>query len=44
MSDFKPGTMDTTEQEKTFASFIGFATKMAIAILVFLVLLAMVNG
>lgn len=44
MSDFKPGSMDTTDQEKTFEAFVSIVTKSTIAILVFLVLLAMING
>ena len=44
MSEHKHGSMDITDHEKTFASFVGAATKVSIGILIFLVLLAMVNG
>lgn len=42
--DYKPGEMDITVQEKTFDTFISWVTKGAIAIIVFLVFLALVNG
>jgi hypothetical protein len=38
------GTMNTRVQEKTFAGFITFVTRSVIAILIFLIFLAMVNG
>ena len=44
MSDHKHGEMDITVQEKTFASFITWVTRSSIAIIIFLVLLAMING
>ena len=44
MADHKHGEMDITVQERTFASFVSWITKMTIGILVFLVLLAMING
>lgn len=42
--EHKPGSMDIRAQEKTFASFMTWVTRSVIAILVFLVLLAMWNG
>lgn len=44
MGEYKHGEMDITEQEKTFAGFVKTVTYGAIIILVFLVLLAMING
>ncbi|WP_425051454.1 aa3-type cytochrome c oxidase subunit IV [Psychromarinibacter sp. S121] len=44
MGDYKPGEMDITEQEKTFHGFIKAVGWGAVCILVFLVLLAMING
>jgi hypothetical protein len=42
--EYKPGSMDIRTQERTFQSFITLVTRSVIAILVFLVLLAMWNG
>lgn len=44
MSDYKHGTMDITEHEKTFAGFVTFTTRMVIAIIVFLIFLALIGG
>jgi len=44
MAKFKHGSMEIDTQEKTFAGFIKAVTWSVILILVFLVLLAMVNG
>jgi hypothetical protein len=44
MTDHKHGKMDTTEQEKTFAGFIKFATWTVVVIIVALILLAMINA
>lgn len=38
------GTMDYSDQEKTYNGFIKFTTYTVVGILVFLILLAMVNG
>ncbi|WP_299646079.1 aa3-type cytochrome c oxidase subunit IV [uncultured Jannaschia sp.] len=38
--EHKPGTMDITEQEKTFAGFMTFTKWTVIGIIVLLVLLA----
>lgn len=44
MSEHEQGSMDIKEQEKTFNGFVKFTTYTVIGILVFLVLLAMING
>lgn len=44
MADQKHGEMDITAQEKTFDSFVWFISRGTIAIIVFLVFLALVNG
>lgn len=44
MSDHKHGSMDTTEQEKTFGGFVDMVTTIATIIVVILVLLALING
>lgn len=40
MADHKPGNMDISEQEKTFAGFMKFSTWTAIWIIVLLILMA----
>ena len=40
----EPGTMDISEQERTFASFMMWTTRTVIAIIVLLILLYLVNG
>lgn len=42
--EHKHGEMDIAGHQKTFDGFMRFATNFAIAALVFLILLAMVNG
>ncbi|WP_439155467.1 aa3-type cytochrome c oxidase subunit IV [Yoonia sp.] len=44
MADYKPGEMDISVQEKTFDTFVSWVTKAAIAIIVLLIFLALVNG
>jgi len=44
MADHKHGEMDITAQEKTFDSFIWFVSRGTIAIIVFLIFLALVNA
>jgi len=44
MADHKHGEMDISVQEKAFAGFVTWITRSTICILVFLVLLAMING
>lgn len=39
-----PGTMDITDQERTFAGFMKLVTRTSIAIVVALILLALING
>ncbi len=41
---YKPGSMDISSQEKTFAGFMHFVTWAAGLIVVFLILLAIFNG
>ena len=40
----EPGTMDITRQQETFATFMRFATRMAMVIIVLLIFLAIFNG
>ncbi len=40
----EPGTMDITRQQQTFVMFIRFVTRMTMAIIVLLILLAIFNG
>jgi hypothetical protein len=44
MAEHKIGTMDTKVQEKTYEGFIKFTVRSVIAILLFLVFLAIVGG
>ena len=44
MADHEHGSMDITEQEKTFDGFVTFTKRTTIVILVALVLLAIING
>ncbi|EPX76554.1 aa3-type cytochrome c oxidase subunit IV [Salipiger mucosus] len=44
MADYKHGSMDITEQEKTFNSFITFTIRTVVTIIVLLLLLAMWNA
>ena len=44
MSDHEHGSMDTSEQEKTFESFLSFSTKTAIFCILAIVFVALVNG
>ncbi|EPX81773.1 aa3-type cytochrome c oxidase subunit IV [Litoreibacter arenae] len=44
MAEHEHGSMDISDHEKTFAGFVKFTTYAVIGILIFLVLLAMVNG
>jgi hypothetical protein len=39
-----PGTMDVSEQERTFERFMRLVTRAAIVIVVLLIFLALVNG
>lgn len=42
--DYKPGEMDITAQEKTYDTFVSWVGKGAIAIIVLLIFIALVNG
>jgi hypothetical protein len=44
MGEHKHGEMDISVQEKTFDGFMKYVTRGVIVILVFLILLAMING
>ena len=43
-NEHKHGEMDITVQEKTFEGFIKWSTYTAVGAIIFLVLLAMING
>jgi len=43
MSDYKPGSMDITEKERTFAGFLKVIAITAIVVVVILVFLAIVG-
>lgn len=44
MADHEPGSMDITDQERTFDAFVRWAGRAVIVIIVALVLLYIVNG
>ena len=44
MSEHKHGSMDTKDQEKTFACFVKFSTNTVIVCIVLLVLIALINA
>ncbi len=44
MGDFKPGSMNIEEQEKTFAGFVKFTIWATVIILLVLVFMALVNS
>ena len=44
MAEHEPGSMDITEQERTFEAFVRWTIRTVIVILVSLVLLGIVNG
>ncbi|MEP5761933.1 MAG: aa3-type cytochrome c oxidase subunit IV [Litoreibacter sp.] len=44
MADHDHGKMDISVQEKTFEGFVKFMSYSIVAIIVFLIFLAMVNG
>lgn len=44
MAEHKLGSMDIEEQQKTFDVFIKITTYSTVAIIVFLIFLALVNG
>ena len=44
MAEHEHGSMDITEQERTFEAFVRWTMRVVVAILVGLILLAIVNG
>lgn len=44
MAEHTHGEMDITDQEKTFEGFINWVVRTTVGIIVFLILLAMING
>lgn len=44
MADHKQGSMDTTDQEKTFAGFIKFSTIVAIISIAVVIFMALANA
>ena len=44
MADYKPGSMDISEHEKTFEGFIKWSTRVAIASIAVLIFLAVFNS
>ncbi len=44
MAEHKHGSMDTTEQEKTFDGFMRFTIWTVVVIIVALILLALINA
>ncbi len=44
MGDFKPGSMNTEEQEKTFAGFVKFTIWASVICILVLIFMAMVNS
>jgi len=43
MSEYKPGSMDIREQEKTFAGFMKMVTWSAVLVVVILIVMALAN-
>lgn len=44
MAEYKRGSMDIAEQERTFGIFVTYVMRVAIATIAFLLLLAIING
>jgi len=44
MAKHKHGSMDTSEQERTFDAFMRYVTRAVIGIVVLLLLIALING
>lgn len=44
MAEHKHGSMDISDQEKTFSGFVDMVTTIATIIVVILVLMALING
>lgn len=44
MAEYKPGSMDITEHEKTFEGFIRWSVRVAVASILVLIFLAIFNS
>jgi hypothetical protein len=44
MAEHEPGSMDITEQENTFESFVRWTVRVVLAVIIGLIFLAIVNG
>lgn len=44
MAEYKPGSMDITEQEKTFEGFVRWSVRVAVASILVLIFLAIFNS
>lgn len=44
MAEYKRGSMDIAEQERTFGAFVTYMMRVAIATIAFLLLLGFING
>lgn len=44
MAEFEHGSMDITEQERTFEAFVRWTVRVVVATIVVLIFLAIVNG
>lgn len=44
MAEYKPGSMDITEQEKTFEGFVRWSIRVATASILILIFLAIFNS
>ncbi len=44
MADYKPGQMDISDHEKTFDGFITMVKRVAIASILILIFIGLVNG
>lgn len=44
MAEYKPGSMDISEHEKTFDGFIKMSTRVAIASILIIIFVGLVNG
>lgn len=44
MAEYKPGQMDITEHEKTFDGFVKMSTRVAVASILIIIFIGLVNG
>lgn len=44
MADYKPGSMDISQHEKTFDGFVKMATRVAIGAILLIIFIGLVNG